>query len=256
MIIPNFDPKVECISIVQDKDSSHLEVVKVKSDDERKESNMKVTQYISDHFKEIDTKSTGFTKLIESIYIYNSAENIEFKNPEFVLAALKVIPYGSALFIGNLTKNPEVMSAAIAKESWLLDMCDSTLLNNDDFLIKCLELAPPSESEDLSQHSRVLYYIIQNRFKGYPEIEAHYIMKHLFKNYNAKKIDELIKVLKAQIEQDKQIGSLTEEYAKSIESLSQIADELELKLKKREKEKADTLFRFSKTPDDTDINFK
>lgn len=147
------------------------------------------------------------------------------------------------------------MSAAIAKESWLLDMCDSTLLNNDDFLIKCLELAPPSESEDLSQHSRVLYYIIQNRFKGYPEIEAHYIMKHLFKNYNAKKIDELIKVLKAQIEQDKQIGSLTEEYAKSIESLSQIADELELKLKKREKEKADTLFRFSKTPDDTDIHF-
>lgn len=232
MNIPGFNPNTECLSIVTDQQGTHFKVVKEMSKDKRIESNMKVAQYVSDNFKEINPKSIGFKRLIDSVE--RKFTQGEFsKNPEFVISAMKGRQIETVHLVNNLKKNPDVMLAAI-KETGGFIGADESLYESDDFIIKSLKASIGS-----------IVHVVGARFHSDPKVDAEKLMTGFLKDFDADTIKMASDFLKHMSEEmlnvrnGKKIRQSNEVLPKEdqikFENMSLLADELKVLLDKREK---------------------
>lgn len=160
MQFPDFNPTNQMLVMDNDK----IKVVEEPSEDKRIESNMKVTEFVGQHFKDFDLHCDGFKKLISSIEIKFS--NGEFsKNPKFVIEVLKVVKmrswYGCCSnYTANLKQDHDVQLVAIKNSHYGIFDCEK-LMQDKTFLKKLLKEQPDK-----------LFNVIELRARTYDPIIA------------------------------------------------------------------------------------
>lgn len=225
MSIPDFDPYKQCIDIVTLEDGVQFKVIIEASKEKRQELNMKVAEYVNDHFNDIKTEGKGFKNLIRSIGDKFTKGKFS-KNPDFVVKALKGSDIDPFLMVGNLRDNKLVMLAALKKNLHSF-RCDPKLLQDDDFLIECLKVNPEA-----------LVIIIDKRFKkGDAKTDAEYIMKNLCKDLDKKSVEKGIENLKVLgkrfmiVEIGQRLTDMGEELQKQLDAREKLRAEKHEKLK-------------------------
>lgn len=185
--IPSFNPDTQCISMTTSKKKTQFHVVNERSKDKRIASNMKVAQFVSDHLEKVNVDSPGFESLIASIATTFGKGKFT-TNSDFVISALKTLKankhdiHGIALNEA-LYRNEKVMVTAIQVANVYINHCDKTLLNDDNFINKCLKEDRGLKKDINLKEDEILLFLFYNHFekifKDNPNIAVDHIMNWL-----------------------------------------------------------------------------
>lgn len=164
MQFPDFDPQIQMLVMANDK----IEVVKETSEDKRIESNMKVTEFVSQHFKDFDLHCNGFKNLICSNQI--KFEKGDFsKNSDFVIEVLKVAKTtklysspSSSCFISHFKMDHKVMLEAVKNCYYTIFDCEE-LVKDPTFLKKLLKDQPNKLFKAIELRARSYDPIIEQK---------------------------------------------------------------------------------------------